>query len=87
MKNAVIYARYSSQGQNEQSIEGQIRICNEYAENNGYSVVKIYTDKARTEGACPLPFPWHRSMRFFAKYCSRYTAACCCGVGCLRRAL
>ena len=48
MKNAVIYARYSSQGQNEQSIEGQIRICNEYAENNGYSVVKIYTDKART---------------------------------------
>ena len=31
-KNAVIYARYSSQGQNEQSIEGQIRICTEYAE-------------------------------------------------------
>ena len=47
-KNAVIYARYSSQGQNEQSIEGQIRICTEYAENNGYTVVKAYTDKART---------------------------------------
>ena len=27
MKNAVIYARFSSQGQNEQSIESQIRIC------------------------------------------------------------
>ena len=47
-KNAVIYARYSSQGQNEQSIEGQIRICKEYAENNGFTVVKTYTDKART---------------------------------------
>lgn len=47
-KNAVIYARYSSQGQNEQSIEGQIRICTEYAENNSYTVVKVYTDKARS---------------------------------------
>ena len=48
MKNAVIYARYSSQGQNEQSIEGQIRICTEYAESNGYTVVKAYKDKARS---------------------------------------
>ena len=46
-KNAVIYARYSSQGQNEQSIEGQIRICTEYAESNGYTVVKAYKDKER----------------------------------------
>ena len=48
MKNAVIYARFSSQGQNEQSIESQIRICTEYAEENGYSVVEVYKDKART---------------------------------------
>ena len=48
MKNAVIYARFSSQGQNEQSIESQIRICREYAENQGYNVVKVYDDKART---------------------------------------
>ncbi len=48
MKNAVIYARYSSQGQNEQSIEGQIRICTEYAESQGYTVVKAYKDKARS---------------------------------------
>ncbi len=47
-KTAVIYARYSSQGQNEQSIEGQIRICTEYAENNGFTVVNVYKDKART---------------------------------------
>ena len=47
-KNAVIYARYSSQGQNEQSIEGQIRICTEYAESQGYTVIRVYTDKARS---------------------------------------
>ena len=48
MKNAVIYPRYSSQGQNEQSIEGQIRICTEFAESNGYNIVGIYPDKAKT---------------------------------------
>lgn len=48
MKNAVIYARYSSQGQNEQSIEGQVRICTAYAESKGFTVVKTYMDKART---------------------------------------
>lgn len=46
--NAVIYARYSSQGQNEQSIEGQIRICTEFAESKGLKIVKTYTDKARS---------------------------------------
>ena len=46
--NAVIYARYSSQGQNEQSIEGQVRICTEYAQSKGFTVVKTYMDKART---------------------------------------
>jgi len=48
MENAVIYARYSSVGQNEQSIEGQVRICKEFAESKGFSIVKIYNDKART---------------------------------------
>jgi len=43
---AVIYARYSSQGQNEQTLEGQIRICKEYAESKGFHIVKTYMDKA-----------------------------------------
>ena len=33
MKTAVIYARYSSDRQTEQSIEGQVRICNDSAES------------------------------------------------------
>ncbi len=48
MENCVIYARFSSHGQNEQSIEAQVRICKEYAESRGLDVVNLYTDKART---------------------------------------
>lgn len=36
-KTAVIYARYSSDSQSEQSIEGQLRVCNEYAKTTIYS--------------------------------------------------
>ena len=39
---AVIYARYSSDNQREESIEGQIRECTAYAEKNGITVVKHY---------------------------------------------
>lgn len=48
MNNCVIYARFSSHGQNEQSIEAQVRICKEYAENKGIKTINIYTDKAKT---------------------------------------
>lgn len=48
MNNCVIYARFSSYGQNEQSIEAQTRICKEFAEKKGLKVVKIYSDKAKT---------------------------------------
>ena len=48
MKGAVIYARYSSEKQNEQSIEGQLRICNQYAEANGLTILDTYIDRAMT---------------------------------------
>ena len=43
---AVIYARYSSDNQREESIEGQIRECTAYAEKNGITVIKHYIDRA-----------------------------------------
>ena len=43
---AVIYARYSSTNQREESIDGQIRECRRYAERYGFSIVKEYTDAA-----------------------------------------
>ena len=48
MKTAVIYARYSSDNQNEQSIEGQLRVCQDYAERNGILILNTYIDRAMT---------------------------------------
>lgn len=44
--NAVIYARYSSHNQTDQSIEGQLKVCRKYAKDNGYNVIEEYCDKA-----------------------------------------
>lgn len=44
--NAVIYARYSSHNQQEQSIEGQLRDCYAYAQREGLHVVGEYIDRA-----------------------------------------
>ena len=46
MKTAVIYARYSSDKQTEQSIEGQLRVCYDYAERNNITIVGTYIDRA-----------------------------------------
>lgn len=46
MIRAVIYARYSSSNQSEQSIEGQIRECTEYAKSKGLTIVGKYIDRA-----------------------------------------
>ena len=44
--NAVIYARYSSDKQTEQSIDGQLRECNDFAKRKGYTIVNTYCDSA-----------------------------------------
>ena len=44
--NAVIYARYSSDNQREESIEGQLRECKEYADQNDITVVRPYIARA-----------------------------------------
>ncbi len=46
MKTAVIYARYSCDKQTEQSIEGQLRVCKEYAERNDIVILNTYIDQA-----------------------------------------
>lgn len=42
----VIYARYSSDNQREESIEGQLRECKEYAERNDITILGTYIDRA-----------------------------------------
>lgn len=44
--NAVIYARFSSDKQREESIDGQLRECKEYAARNKINVVGEYIDRA-----------------------------------------
>lgn len=46
--NAVIYARYSSHNQTEQSIEGQLADAHEYAKRNDITIVGEYIDRALT---------------------------------------
>lgn len=46
MKTAVIYARYSSANQTEQSIEGQVHVCQDYAKRNDILIVDTYVDRA-----------------------------------------
>ena len=45
-KRAVIYARFSSSRQREESIEGQVRECKAFAEHEGYTIQHIYADRA-----------------------------------------
>ena len=46
MKKAVIYARYSCDKQTEQSIEGQLRVCEEYAKSHDILILATYIDQA-----------------------------------------
>ena len=44
----VIYARYSSDNQREESIEGQVRECKAYAARNDIDIIELYIDRAYT---------------------------------------
>lgn len=45
-KKAVLYLRYSSNNQTEQSIEGQRRVCEDYAKREGVTIIREYVDRA-----------------------------------------
>ena len=42
----IFYARYSSENQTENSIEGQLRECKAFAENKCITIVDTYIDRA-----------------------------------------
>jgi len=46
--NAVIYTRFSSQSQDKQTTEVQLKACREFAEKHGYNVIEEYSDEACT---------------------------------------
>jgi DNA invertase Pin-like site-specific DNA recombinase len=53
---AVIYARFSTDLQNERSIADQVRLCRDYAERQGHVVIGTYEDAAAS-GASILGRP------------------------------
>ncbi|WP_456798949.1 recombinase family protein [Bradyrhizobium sp. USDA 4473] len=50
-KRATIYARFSTDLQNERSIEDQLSLCQSYAEREGLTVISTYQDRARSGGS------------------------------------
>jgi len=65
--NAVIYARYSSDNQREESIEGQIRECMEFAERQGVTVIGKYIDRAMSAKTDDRP-DFQRMIKDSAKH-------------------
>ena len=47
-QKAVVYARYSSSSQTEQSIEGQLRDAYDFAEKHGIIIINEYIDRAQS---------------------------------------
>ncbi len=55
LKRAVVYARFSSENQRDESIDAQVRAINEYCEKNDIQVVKIFTDRAKSATSANRP--------------------------------
>ena len=66
---AVIYARYSSDNQREESVEGQIRECKEFAKHNGITIIGAYVDRALSAKTDNRP-EFQRMIKDSAKSCS-----------------
>ena len=64
---AVIYARYSDSSQREESIDGQIRECTEYAKYNGITIIGTYIDRALSAKTDNRP-EFQRMIRESAKH-------------------
>ena len=62
---AVIYARFSSDRQTEESIAAQVRACREYADNHGLEIIQVYADEAISgkESKTSLRREYQRMMR------------------------
>jgi DNA invertase Pin-like site-specific DNA recombinase len=61
MRRVALYARYSSDNQNEGSIEDQLRICREQAQRDKWEIVGSYHDVA-ISGASVILWPGIQSL-------------------------
>ena len=70
---AVIYARYSSDRQREESIEGQLRVCEDYAKRNGMTILHVYADRALSGRSDQRP-EFQMMIQAAATHCPRLQA-------------
>ena len=47
-KKAVVYARFSSDNQRDESIDAQLRAINEYEDKNNIKIVNQFIDRAKS---------------------------------------
>ena len=52
---AVIYARYSSDLQRDASIEDQVEVCRRYIERQGWTLTRVFEDRALSGGSAMRP--------------------------------
>ena len=65
MIRAIIYARYSTDLQSEASVEDQVRLCQAYAEREGWRIIDTYADRG-ISGASLLR-PGYQAMMELAR--------------------
>jgi site-specific DNA recombinase len=63
MRRAVIYARFSSDKQNERSIDDQVALCRAFCESKGFWLVGVYDDRAISGASTQNRLGWLRLMR------------------------
>jgi site-specific DNA recombinase len=61
MLRAAIYARYSSDNQNDKSVEDQIELCRELCDREGLTVVSVFDDRA-ISGASVINRPGYQGL-------------------------
>jgi site-specific DNA recombinase len=54
-QRVAIYARFSSNNQREASIEDQVRVCKEHVTREGWNLVQVYSDRARSGSTALRP--------------------------------
>src|SRR5882757_6036690 len=47
-KTAVVYARFSSDLQRDRSIDDQVSLCEQIARREGYKIVQVFNDRAKS---------------------------------------
>ena len=69
LSKAVVYARFSSENQRDESIDAQVRAIKEYCEKNNIQIIKVFADRAKSATSANRP-----EFQEMIKFCENDTA-------------